>query len=145
MIRLPSPPRWLRWGAVAVVATGLFVASVLTPPSSGIPELGPLGVVGFDKWLHTIAYAGLGFVLFHALAPPRQSRRALVVAIGLAIAYGVAIEFVQAPIPARSADPTDALANSFGALLGGLSGLVTTHLLAPYVAGRGAPTESSGD
>lgn len=133
VIRLPSPPRWLRWTAVVVVTSGLFVASVLTPPSGGIPELGPFGLVGFDKWLHTLGYATLGGVLFLALVSRRQQKHALVAAVVLAAVYGVGIELVQAPLPARAADPTDALANTFGALLGGVSGLLGRRLVAPAV------------
>lgn len=142
--RLPSPPRWLRWLAVAVVAGGLFVASVVTPPSGGVPTLGPLGLVGFDKWLHTAAYAALGATLFLALVPPRRSRRALVAAVVLAAVYGVGVELVQGPLPARSTDPADALANGLGAALGGLSGLLARRLSAPFVGG-GASEVSSRD
>lgn len=135
VIRLPTPPKWLRWSAVVVVASGLFVASVLTPPSSGVPELGPLGLVGFDKWLHTVAYASLSGVLFLALATSRRPRRAFVAAVVLAALYGVGIELVQAPLPARAADPTDALANTFGAVLGSVAALFGRRLVAPLVFG----------
>jgi VanZ family protein len=145
VIRFPSPPRWLRWLAVVVVAGGLFVASVVTPPSGGIPELGPLGLVGFDKWLHTAGYAGLGAVLFLALVPSRRSERALLVAVALAAVYGVGIELVQGPLPARAADPTDALANSVGALLGGFSGLVARRLTAPFVTSGGSAGDAEVD
>ncbi|SEO24742.1 VanZ like family protein [Halogranum amylolyticum] len=134
VLRLPPPPRWLRWLAVAVVAGGLFVASVVTPPSSGVPTLGPLDLVGFDKWLHTAAYAALGATLFLALVPLRRPRRALVAAVVLAAVYGVGIELVQGPLPARSTDSADALANGLGAGLGGLAGLLARRLSTPFVA-----------
>ncbi|WP_089866282.1 VanZ family protein [Halogranum rubrum] len=136
VIRLPTPPTWLRWSAVVVVASGLFVASVLTPPSGGVPELGPLGLVGFDKWLHTVAYAALGGTLFLALAPLRRPTRAFVAAVVFAALYGVGIELVQAPLPARAADPTDALANTLGALLGGVTAHFGRRLVAPLVDAR---------
>lgn len=129
MTRLPTPPRWLRWAVVTVVAGSIFVASVLDPPSSGVPALGPLGLVGFDKWLHTAAYAGLGFVLFVALVPPRHPERALAVAVVVAAVYGVGIELVQGPLPERSLDAADALANAFGALVGGVAGIVARRLV----------------
>lgn len=126
---LPTLPRWLRWLAVAVVAGGIFVASVLTPPSSGVPTLGPFGLVGFDKWLHTFAYAGLAVVLFVALVPQRKPERALLVAIAVAAVYGVGIELVQGPLPERSLDAADAVANTFGALVGGVGGIVARRVL----------------
>lgn len=123
MTRLPSPPPWIRWVVVAVVAGGIFVASVSTPPRGGLSELGPLGLVGFDKWLHTAAYAGLGFVLFLALLPSRTPTRALVGAVVLAAAYGLGIELAQGLFPARSTDPVDAAVNAVGAVLGGTAGI----------------------
>lgn len=140
VIRLPSPPRWLRWLAVAVVAGGLFVASVLTPPSGGVPDLGPLGLVGFDKWLHIAGYAGLGAVLFFAVIPSRRPAQAFVVAVALAAVYGVGIELVQGPLPARSADPLDAVANGVGAVLGGGVALVVRRLIHPQQLGRDTGT-----
>lgn len=128
MTRLSSPPLWLRWGTVIAVAAALFVASVV-PPSGGVPELGPLGLVGFDKWLHTAGYAGLGAALFVALRPTRRLRDALALAVCLAAVYGVGIELVQALFPARQTDPTDALANTVGAILGGLVGVTVTRFL----------------
>jgi len=111
------PPTWLRWAAVAVVAGGIFVASVLDPPSSGVPALGPFGAFGLDKWLHALAYAGLAGTLASALAPGRSPALTAALAGLLAVGYGVGIEFVQAPLAERSFSVADMAANGLGAVL----------------------------
>jgi VanZ family protein len=114
------PPLWLRWLAAAVVAGGIFFASVLDPPSSGVPSLGPLGIVGLDKWLHAFAYAGLAGTLAVAFAPGRGPAATVALAGLLALGYGVGIEFVQAPLAERSFSTADMAANAFGAGLGAM-------------------------
>ncbi|WP_321112156.1 VanZ family protein [Halorussus salinisoli] len=109
------PPTWLRWVAVAVVAGGIFFASVLDPPSSGVPSLGPLGTFGMDKWLHALAYAALAGTLASALAPGRSPTVVAALAGLLAVGYGVGIEFVQAPLAARSFSVADMVADAVGA------------------------------
>lgn len=42
----------------------------------------------------------------------------------VAVAYGTGLEGVQATLPARTADPLDALANAVGAAVGALPWLV---------------------
>ncbi|WP_202932649.1 VanZ family protein [Halorussus salinus] len=139
------PPTWLRWLAVAVAAGGIFFASVLDPPSSGVPPVGPLGLLGFDKWLHALAYAGLAGALATALAPshgPAASRSPAVTAALaglLAVGYGVGIEFVQAPLPERSFSVLDMAANATGAVVAVLG----WRLLVGFVAGSRSPSESS--
>ena len=136
------PPQWLRWAAVAVVAGGIFYASLLAAPDTGLPPLGPLGTFGMDKWLHALAYAGLAGTLAVALAPGRTTGRATttmratttgrtttaglsavrvaVLALVLATGYGVGIEFVQAPLPKRYFSVVDMVANATGAVSGAL-------------------------
>ncbi|UPW01221.1 VanZ family protein [Halorussus gelatinilyticus] len=109
------PPTWLRWLAVAVVAGGIFYASVLDSPSSGLPSLGPLGVFGIDKWLHALAYAALAGALAGALAPGRSPAVTAALAALLSVGYGVGIEFVQAPLARRHFSVADMLADGVGA------------------------------
>lgn len=111
-------PRWTRWVGVAAVCGVVFYASVLASPTAGGPTLGPLGVFGLDKWLHALAYAGLGATAAYALAADKNLTRAVCFAFVFALAYGVAIEFVQAPVPARHFSVADMLADAFGAALG---------------------------
>jgi VanZ family protein len=113
-----SVPGWARWVAVVAVAGGILYASVLDPTDSGgLPPLGPLGLVGLDKWLHAVAYAGLAGVLAVALSPGRRFARAAVLAVVLAVGYGVALEFVQAPLPERYFSVADMAADAVGAVL----------------------------
>jgi VanZ family protein len=112
------PPRWLRWLAVAVVAGGIFYASLLAAPTSGLAPLGPLGLIGVDKWLHALAYVGLAGTLAVALVPGRRTRRVAVLALVFTVGYGVAIEFAQAPLPERAFSVADMVANAIGAMLG---------------------------
>ena len=112
------PPVWLRWLAVAVVAGGIFYASLLVAPTSGLAPLGPLGLVGMDKWLHALAYVGLAGTLAVALAPDREAGRVALLALALAVGYGVGIEFAQAPLAERVFSVADMAANATGASLG---------------------------
>ncbi|WP_115864039.1 VanZ family protein [Halorussus litoreus] len=112
------PPRWLRWAAVAFVAGGIFYASVLASPSSGLPSMGPLGVLRIDKWLHATAYAGLAVTLANAFAPRARTARVVIFAVLLSVGYGVGVEFAQAPLAERSFSLADMAANAVGAGLG---------------------------
>ena len=111
------PPRWLRWVGVALVAGVIFYSSVLDSPDSGLPALGPLGLFGIDKWLHALAYAALAAALASALAADRPLASAAVLAAALAVAYGVGIEFLQAPLPERHFSVADMVADGVGAAI----------------------------
>ncbi len=72
-----------------------------------------------DKTLHFVAYVGLGFLLaaMLSLSGIRDSRvywTALLVAVG----YGAIDELGQIPIPGRTADVVDWLADVAGAVAG---------------------------
>lgn len=67
---------------------------------------------------HFAEYAILAFVLAVALDEWRLSRRAILGAAALAIGLGVAIELVQALLPYRDCQVSDALADAAGAALG---------------------------
>jgi VanZ family protein len=111
-------PRWLRWAAVAVVAGGILYASLLDPPTSGLAPLGPLGLLGMDKWLHALAYAALAGTVALALAPRAGTARVVVLAVIVSVAYGVGIEFAQAPLPERSFSVADMAADAVGVGVG---------------------------
>jgi len=102
----------LRWAAVAVVAAGIVVASV--SPSSGAAVRGPLGVVGADKYLHALAFAGFALVLAYALARRDPTVAAVAVLVGT-VAFGLAIELLQLPLAHRSFDWLDLVADAVGA------------------------------
>lgn len=114
-IRVPLLPASVRWAVVLAVAGGIVVASVLRPASVG-RALGPLGLVGADKWAHALGYAGLALALAYALQD-WQVERTLAVVFLAAVGFGLAMEGVQATIPYRSASLLDATANAVGATL----------------------------
>lgn len=114
MRRLPLPvlPRWLRWAAVALAAAAICYQSLLTAPPETVPKP---GFAPLDKWLHVVAYAGLGLTVAYALVDSRYGRAGralrLVVAVGL---YGALIEVLQAPLPERYFALDDLVANTIG-------------------------------
>ena len=116
-VRLPLAARWLRYGLVAVVAAVILVASVLRPDPMGAPTMGPLGVVGADKWTHALAYAGLAAALAYASVTPGHDSSRVGLAVALAVGFGAAIELLQWPIPYRTASAVDVLADAVGACM----------------------------
>ncbi|WP_256684675.1 VanZ family protein [Halococcus qingdaonensis] len=136
-MRSPSIPlvdRRVRYALVVLVAGVVLVASVVE--ASGTPSVGPLGLVGMDKWSHALAYAGVTATLAYASIENGHARLAL--AVGLAVAFGIGIEIVQWPIAYRTASVADALADAIGACLLALG----WRSLARYV--RFGPIDESG-
>ncbi|GAA0560559.1 VanZ family protein [Halomonas salifodinae] len=90
------------WAAVALAAALLIALGSLTPGSE-MPQSLP-----WDKFNHFVGYAGLaGLVGLAGLRLPW--------AFAVAVAYGIAIELAQVPVPGRSGgDSWDILANSLG-------------------------------
>lgn len=110
---LPVVDSRIRWVVVALVAGAILVASV-TRPTGLRGALGPLGVVGLDKWLHAAAYAVLAVALAYALAE-RDATAAAVTVFLAAMAFGLGVELLQAAIPYRDFSPLDLVANGVGA------------------------------
>jgi len=113
--RLPLLPASVRWAAVVLVAGTVLYASV-TRPATGGRVLGPLGVLGLDKYLHALAYAALAGLLAYALADAPVERVAVVVFVA-AVGFGVGIELVQSTLPYRTFSLRDVGANAVGATL----------------------------
>ena len=114
-VRLPLAARSVRYVFVAVVAGVILVASLLGPDPTAAPTMGPLGIVGADKWTHALAYAGLAAALLYASVTPGRDSSRVGLAVALAVAFGVAIELLQWPIPYRTASAVDVLADAVGA------------------------------
>ena len=76
----------------------------------------------WDKLLHGVEYAGLAALLVLGLTHLGTMRlhRAMLLAILLASAYGATDELHQYFVPGRSCDVLDWLADTVGALVGGL-------------------------
>lgn len=122
---IPLLPSSLRWAGVLAVAGLLVYFSLLDVPAAAPAEPGPF----WDKRLHFAGYAALTLSLSYAtvrsdLAP---KRRALLV-VGVAVAFGVAIELLQGPLPDRYFSYGDILANVLGSLVAAGWLLVERHV-----------------
>jgi VanZ family protein len=99
-----------RWRPAVAVAAVLFVAAVV-PVSQG----GGRGPDGVDKLLRAVGYAVFAVVLGRALEGRHYP---LALAFVAAVAYGLLLESVQAPLAFRAFDLADAVANAVGAAVG---------------------------
>ncbi|KAB7517987.1 VanZ family protein [Halosegnis rubeus] len=113
MHRLPVPALSRRVRYAGVLAVAVFIAYYsLTGTPPGARSGGPL----WDKYLHFVAYAGLGATIAYAtLNRPLAERVVLVLA--MAGLYGVAIELTQGVLPSRYFSIGDMTANVLGAAL----------------------------
>lgn len=98
-------------GLVARVRALLMAAQVALV-GSGADLVSPLA--------HFCEYAVFGFLLQNALGCSAPARRAVVLAIVVASAYGVTDELHQLFVPGRACDPVDWLVDTVGAALGAL-------------------------
>lgn len=81
----------------------------------------PRGILTHDKLLHALAYAVLGLLVCRALlAGGVLPRRAVLLALLIASAYGITDEIHQMYVPNREADVADWAADTIGAALGAL-------------------------
>lgn len=127
------------------LVTGAFAAlvllsSVVPVPGSAPANGGGAGVLPLDIGLtdpfHLVGYAVLTVLAGRAIG---RGRRGLLLAAGAAVAFGVGVELVQAPIPWRSFAWRDAAVNAVGAGIGlavlaagaALGGAETTDPAAP--------------
>lgn len=90
-----------------LVAVVCYLAFTPTPP--------PLAGAWWDKANHSLAFLVLTFAA--CLAFPRPWRGVWLVMLGL-LAFGAAIEVVQAFVPGRSCEWEDLLADSVGIVAG---------------------------
>lgn len=98
----------LRWASGWTV----LIIMLLSIPGRDIPSV---GITGIDKPVH----AGLFFVftILWARALPLSRRASILVAAGLALAFGVASEFYQGILPfERIPDKWDVLADWVGVI-----------------------------
>lgn len=121
---------WVRYGMVLIVAIlDILLSTSHSNPAASTTLVcgqgvicittGPFGVIGFDKWLHAIGYALLTATLIYAFEGSLQTsrRNRLVLAVCLAVGFGICLEFVQWPIPQRTMSGLDAIADAIGACL----------------------------
>jgi hypothetical protein len=111
------------WILIVGGASVVDPAVVLGTAASG--SMGPLTLLGIDAFVasHLIAYGVLGWLLVAVFDSDTDVRHSVIVAIVVATAVGVGIEFLQAPLSTRTASTADALINAAGAVVGaGLGG-----------------------
>ena len=107
------------WAPVVVYALAIFIFSSMPEPIVSIPYLFPHS----DKVYHFLEYAVLGFLLIRALSSSRKDigNFALrLIAVVLAIVYGVSDEIHQYFVPGRNMEFLDLLSDGFGAYIGQL-------------------------
>jgi VanZ family protein len=99
--------------ALVLYWAALFIAThVRMPTMNELPT-------GSDKWMHFIAYTGLGGLLAAWLSARGASIRKLwLVVPAVCLAYAAADELLQQLVPTRSADILDGLADLAGAITG---------------------------
>jgi VanZ family protein len=100
------------------------------------------GSLASDKLVHFAAYAGLGFLLASVINGLQPSWRRYLLAGIILACYGVVDELGQIPIPGRTAELGDLVADGLGAATG-----LTAHRLVVLVwrlsrIGRPSPAAS---
>jgi len=96
----------------------IFVLSSLPEPTPAGPEIPFL-----DKFLHTIEYAVLGFLLVRGFKNSRllfSNTGFILLTIALATLYGITDEFHQYFVPTRSATLGDILFDCLGSIIGSI-------------------------
>ena len=102
----------------------MFVASAVPVPSVASGAVGGGGLtgalpveIGLTAPLHFVGYAALAALIARATG---VQRRGVAVAVGAvtATAFGLGVEFAQAPLPWRSFSWVDAAVNAAGAVVG---------------------------
>lgn len=131
--------RWgVSWALVALWAVVIFLMSAntgddLTSGDGLVAQVRALLVAVQVEWLgiaegidlvsplaHFCEYALFGFLIQNALGCTLPARRAALLAVVIASAYGVTDELHQLFVPGRACDPVDWLVDTAGATLGAL-------------------------
>ena len=99
----------------AALALALMIAQTIASSFATLPT--PPGAFdGIDKLMHASAWTLLGACL--ALAARRPSRRTAVIAVVIAVAFGISDEVHQSFVPGRDASLLDLVADGVGACVG---------------------------
>jgi VanZ family protein len=104
--------------AIAWAALLIFLGS---RPGDALPESPLLDLPGADKVLHAAVYGVLGALVARAGAAASW-RRAVLLGTLAGLACGMLDEWVQGHVPGRTRSWADLLADTAGALFGGLLG-----------------------
>lgn len=105
-----------RWISVGIFAGVILLTAIVPLPDGNRPRFGPLGP---DKFLHLIAHAGLTGSLAAALDDHHEVDVLLAAGIvGVSIAYGIGIEYLQEAIPGRTFEVADIAGAAVGSVVG---------------------------
>ena len=99
----------LRWGPPLLWAAGIFFLSA-QPRLPQLPD-----VLGWDKLQHTVGYLVGGVLLARALT---GTKRGLLLAALIGLAYGASDELHQLFVPGRNSSVLDWYADALGIFLG---------------------------
>lgn len=112
VFRIPFLPA-LMWAVCILLASTAFGVDVPLPPPQWLEP---------DKALHTLAYAGLSFLVmlgWHFRSADRPTPKQLIIGLLGCVLYGIVLEWVQYLFfPGRAFEYLDMLANMVGVLLG---------------------------
>ncbi|MBP6628937.1 MAG: VanZ family protein [Kofleriaceae bacterium] len=111
------PSRLLHARALGAVGALLVMVALTVASHTPGDALPPSPMDGLDKLEHALAWLVLAALLAQATAAGRGWRR-LVLAVGLAIGFGVVDELHQASVPGRDSSLADLVADAIGAGLG---------------------------
>jgi len=105
---------------ISAVLWALLILALCGIPRSAVPKT---NLIGVDKVVHFGLYAVFSLILMVGFLKQQQYRwlreKALYMAIGTGIVYGIIIELLQGTVFAsRSAEPMDMVANAVGAVFG---------------------------
>ncbi|GGH77304.1 VanZ family protein [Filimonas zeae] len=109
---------WLHIPALIFLVLSIYL---LTIPGKDLPEVGLFDAIPlFDKWVHMGMFGILVFLFAMAFQKKIQTKPSILPLIALlALAYGIAMEYVQKYCVAnRSFDITDILADGAGCAIG---------------------------
>ncbi len=106
-------------------ACAVFVVALSVMPFDELPDITDVPLM--DKWTHMVMYGGLSLIawcehLWHHHYP--ECRRAMFFAYVCPVMLGVSMELVQWPLPYRSAEFLDVIANTTGATLTSICGVL---------------------
>lgn len=107
-----------------VVPALLYVGAIFYGGSLPPPRLPNTSMVGADKILHLLAFAGMQIAITRAMRyefPESRYSRVLIGAAALTSFIGLLLELWQSFIPQRSAEFVDWIADTLGAVLAALA------------------------
>lgn len=114
MVRLPLLPRSLRITLLFLIAGLIIVYSIIPLPRMFF-EFGPIGLLPLRSYLHFVVYIGFTACLVYVFADaPYANTHILLGVFGIAVAFGLVMEFIQLGLPHRRFRYSDIGMNAIG-------------------------------